>query len=72
MVVNNNVRIPWRVITKEEVNKVLLEISKYFYLNSFNINITNKINQNWKFIITYKVNGLKNNEKVVISDNFII
>lgn len=72
MVVNNNTRVPGRTITKEEVNKVLVEISKYLYLNSFNINLTNKINQNWKFIITYKVNGLKNNEKVVISDNFII
>jgi hypothetical protein len=30
------------------------------------------MNQNWKFIITYKVNWSKNGEKVSINDNFII
>ena len=69
---NNNVRIPARVINKEEVARILNDISKYFYLNSFNITISNKMNQNWKFIITYKVNWSKNGEKVSINDNFII
>lgn len=73
MVINNNsVRIPARIITKDEVNKILIEISKYLYLNSFNITLSNKINQNWKFVINYKVNGQKNGEKVIINDNFII
>jgi hypothetical protein len=43
---NNNVRIPARVINKEEVARILNDISKYFYLNSFNITISNKMNQN--------------------------
>lgn len=73
MVINNNsVRVPARTITKEEVNKVLIEISKYLYLNSFNITLSNKMNQNGKFVINYKVNWLKNWEKVTINDNFII
>jgi hypothetical protein len=72
MVVNNNIRIPSRVITKEEVNRVLIEISKYLYLNNFNITLSNKMNQNGKFVITYKVNAQKNGEKVTVNDNFII
>lgn len=69
---NNNSRIPSRVITKDEVNRILVEISKYLYLSSFNITITNKINQNWKFIINYKVSWSKNNQNIKIDDNFII
>ncbi|MGE4444133.1 MAG: hypothetical protein AB7E37_04035 [Candidatus Altimarinota bacterium] len=69
---NNNSRIPSRVITKDEVNRILVEISKYLYLSSFNITITNKINQNGKFIINYKVSGSKNNQNIKIDDNFII
>ena len=72
MVINNNVRIPSRVITKDEVNRILVEISKYLYLSSFNITISNKVNQNWKFIINYKVSWSKNNQNIKIDDNFII
>lgn len=61
-----------RVITKEEVNKILIDISKYFYLSNFNITLTNKINQQWKIVISYKVTGIKNWEKISINDNFII
>ena len=34
-----------RILTKEEINKILLEIGKYFYLSNFNITLSNKINQ---------------------------
>ncbi len=72
MVINTNTRVSGRTITKEEVNKILIDISKYFYLSNFNITLTNKINSNWKIVVSYKVNGLKNWEKISINDNFII
>lgn len=72
MVVNTNTRVSGRTITKEEVNKILIDISKYFYLSNFNITLTNKINSNWKIVVSYKVNWLKNWEKISINDNFII
>lgn len=68
----NTTRPTNRVITKEEVNKILIDISKYFYLSNFNITLTNKINSNWKIVVSYKVNWLKNWEKISINDNFII
>lgn len=69
---NTTIKSTNRVITKEEVNKILIDISKYFYLFNFNITLTNKINSNWKIIVFYKVTWLKNWEKISINDNFII
>ena len=51
----NNVTRTNRVLSKEEINKILLEIGKYFYLSNFNINLISKLNQNGKIVINYKV-----------------
>lgn len=72
MVNLNNVARTNRVLSKEEINRVLLEIGKYFYLSNFNITITNKINSNWKIVVSYKVSGMKNSEKTLISDTIIL
>lgn len=61
-----------RVLRQEEVSKILNNLSKYFYLNNFNINVKSKENLNWKIIISYKATGLKNGINVSISDNFIL
>ncbi len=68
----NNVARTNRVLTKEEVNKILIDISKYFYLWSFNINLVSKLNQNGKIVINYKVSWLRNGEKISINDNFTL
>lgn len=57
-----------RILTKEEINKILLEIGKYFYLSNFNITLSNKINQQWKIVVSYKVSWSKSGEKIMIND----
>lgn len=61
-----------RVLKNEDVSKILNQISKYFYLYNFNITISSKSQTNGKFIIKYKITWSKNNEPVIISDNFTI
>lgn len=68
----NNVARTNRVLTKEEVNKILIEISKHFYLWNFNITLVSKLNQNGKIVINYKVSWLRNWEKISINDNFTL
>lgn len=68
----NNVTRTNRLLSKEEINKILLEIGKYFYLSNFNIVLTNKLNSNWKVVVSYKVSGMKNWEKISINDNIIL
>ncbi len=68
-----NVVNKWnRTISKEEVNKILIDISKYLYLWNFNISLSNKINSNWKIVVSYKVTGIKNWEKISINDNITL
>jgi len=68
----NNVARTNRVLSKEEINKILLEIGKYFYLSNFNIVLTNKLNSNWKIVVSYKVSGTKNWERTLINDTIIL
>ncbi len=68
----NNVSRTNRVISKEEVNKILIDISKYLYLGNFSISLMNKINSNWKIVISYKVTWTKNWEKISINDNITL
>lgn len=64
----NNISKANRMISKEEVNKILIDISKYLYLGNFNITLTNKINQNWKIVVSYKVSWSKFWEKIMVQD----
>lgn len=67
-----NVNRANRMISKEEVNKILIDISKYLYLGNFSISLTNKINSNGKITISYKVSWTKNWEKISIIDNITL
>lgn len=61
-----------RVLKNDEVWKILNNISKYFYLSKFEINIKNRIDKDNRMIISYTCRGEKNSENIQIADNFII